>query len=328
MDKEASFYIKKDGGKVQCVLCPMNCIIKDGKIGICRVRENRGGTLYTTIYEEVAAIHMDPIEKKPLYHFYPGSWILSVGTRGCNMSCRFCQNWDLVEAKARGERVTAEALVKAAIREGSIGIAYTYNEPVIWYEFIFETAILAQKNGLKNVLVTNGFINPEPLEEILPYIDAMNIDLKAIRSPFYAEICKAKMEPVKETIKRTLGRCLIEVTNLIVTNHNDTPEEIEQLVDWVASVSPDLPLHFSRYFPDHEMTDPPTPPETLFMAYEIAKKKLNYVYVGNYFAGEAENTYCPNCGNLLIQRRWYKTQVVGLKGRRCARCNHDIHMVN
>lgn len=326
MLKEARFYIKKGDSKVQCLLCPMNCLLKEGRVGICRVRQNLEGVLYSTIYEEVAAVQMDPIEKKPLYHFYPGSQILSVGTRGCSFSCKFCQNWSLVEAKTHGQRVSAKELVQAASQQGSIGIAYTYNEPIIWYEFVYDSALLAREHGLKNVLVTNGFINPEPLEEIIPLIDAMNIDLKAMKESFYKELCKGKLAPVKETIKRAAGRCLIEVTNLIIPGFNDRGEDIEELVDFVASISPDIPLHFSRFFPCHELQAPPTPQETLLKAYELARRKLRYVYLGNLNAEAGGDTFCPECNSLVISRRGYSTRLVGLAGKRCTECNAEIAM--
>ena len=324
MLKEARFYIKKGDSTLQCLLCPMNCLIKEGKAGICRVRQNQGGVLYSTIYEEVAAVHMDPIEKKPLYHFYPGGRILSVGTRGCSFSCKFCQNWSLVEAKTHGHRATSKELVEAAAKQGSIGIAYTYNEPIIWYEFVYDTALLAREGGLKNVLVTNGFINPEPLEEILPLIDAMNIDLKAMKESFYKELCKGKLGPVKDTIKRAASDCLVEVTNLIIPGFNDRTEDIEGLVDFVASINPDIPLHFSRFFPCHELHVSPTPRSTLIRAHELARRKLRYVYLGNLDTEVGEDTFCPNCNSLVIRRRGYFTSLLGLSGKNCSKCNSEI----
>ncbi len=281
--KEALYYSKLEGNRVNCILCPKNCIIEDGKTGFCRSRKNIGGKLYSIIYEKTTGIALDPIEKKPLYKFHPGRLILSVGTRGCNFGCIFCQNWHISQnPDADLEDVSCEQIIQEAIKLGSLGVAYTYNEPFIWYEFILECAKAAKANGLENVLVTNGYVNPEPLEEILPYIGAMNIDLKSMDEEFYKKNCKGTLAPVLNTIKRAKQDCHVELTNLIIPSLNDTKEHFEKLTDWIVeNAGADTPLHFSRYFPCYELNLPLTPVETLYKANAIAKKKLKFVYLGN-----------------------------------------------
>ncbi len=325
--KEAKYYRKLSNNEVRCLLCPKLCTIKDGENGYCSIRKNISGVLYALAYNSTSAIHMDPIEKKPLYHFYPGREILSLGTAGCNQRCLFCQNWSLVEGDIPEPNITPEEVVESAKRLNSIGIAYTYNEPLIWYEFVLDTASLAKENGLKNVLVTNGEINPQPLKELLPYVDAMNIDLKSINDKFYKNICDGNLNTVKKTIETSFRVCHIELTNLLVTEKNDSEEEIELLVDYVASLSLDIPLHFSRYFPQYKMDAPPTPIEKLFRAYEIGRKKLRYVYLGNVWCEEENNTYCPECNHLLIKRTGYNTKIMGLNGKRCKKCGNEINIV-
>ncbi|MBM3252487.1 MAG: AmmeMemoRadiSam system radical SAM enzyme [Candidatus Omnitrophica bacterium] len=281
--KEALFYETLANGKVHCLLCPQSCQISDGKFGFCRVRKNLKGKLCSLIYGEITSIALDPIEKKPLYHYHPGEYILSVGTKGCNLACPFCQNWSISQDDvASTQSITSQELIKKAQELNSFGIAYTYNEPFIWYEFVLDTARLAKKEGLENVLVTNGFVNLKPLEEILPFIDAMNIDLKSIDDDFYRKICKGRINPVLETIKRSHSSCHIELTNLIIPTLNDKEDNFRRLVDWIFdNLGPEVPLHFSRYFPCFKIDIPPTPVDTLKKAEQIARKKLKYVYLGN-----------------------------------------------
>lgn len=324
---EARFYKKEAVNKVRCVLCPHRCFIPNNRTGICMARKNVDGILYTMNYGEVTSYAMDPIEKKPFYHFYPGSEIFSIGTWGCNFKCTFCQNWTISQQKVLAENFDKEGIVEMAKAENSIGIAYTYNEPTIWYEFVYDTAKLAKENGLKNVLVTNGFISEEPLKEILPLIDAMNIDLKAGNESFYRELCSGQLPPVMRTIKIAFETgCHIELTTLIIPTLNDRQEELEGIVNWVASISDDIPLHFSRYFPQYKMDLDPTPIETLLTAYEIGKKKLKYVYLGNV-ASEVggANTYCPKCKNELIHRDFYIVNIKGLNKNICKNCGEKIY---
>lgn len=280
--KEA-LYWEKLNGRILCRLCPHNCKIHENQLGICGVRKNIKGCLYTLVYGEISSVALDPIEKKPLYHYHPGESILSLGTKGCNFRCLFCQNWAISQdPDLRTREVTSEWVIGKAKEVKSFGIAYTYNEPFIWYEFVFDTAKLAKSQGLENVLVTNGYVNPEPLEEILPFIDAMNIDLKSIDEDFYRKVCRGSIEPVLYTIKRAAKNCHIELTNLVITGLNDSDDSITRLVDWIYdNLGESVPLHFSRYFPCYKLNNPVTSIETLNRAEQIAKKKLKYVYVGN-----------------------------------------------
>jgi len=281
--KEALYYEKLDKQKVHCRLCPHNCVIQDGSRGACGVRIDQGGTLFTEIYGKATSIALDPIEKKPLYHYHPGEYILSIGTKGCNLHCDFCQNWQISQdINVPTQDITSEEIIKKAKAERSFGIAYTYNEPFIWYEFVLDTAKRAKKAGLENVLVTNGFVNMEPLKEMLPFIGAMNIDLKSFNGDFYKKICKGRLEPVLETIKTASKACHVELTTLLIPGENDSEDELKKMVDWVyENTGPETPLHFSRYFPCYKMRIPPTPIESLERAERIAKEKLKYVYLGN-----------------------------------------------
>ncbi|MCX5678788.1 MAG: AmmeMemoRadiSam system radical SAM enzyme [Candidatus Omnitrophica bacterium] len=281
--KEALYYEKLGSGKVHCHLCPTECVIAPDKRGACGVRVNRDGTLYSEIYGRITSASLDPIEKKPLYHYHPGEYIFSIGTKGCNFHCDFCQNWQISQdPDARTDGITSEEAVTRAKESSSFGIAYTYNEPFIWYEFVFETAKLAKSSNLENVLVTNGYVNMEPLEAMLPYIDAMNIDLKAFNEGFYRKICGGRLEKVLEVIKRASRDCHVELTTLIIPGLNDSDEEMRKEAEWIRdNVGPETPLHLSRYFPCYKMKLPPTPVKTLERAREIAMASLKYVYLGN-----------------------------------------------
>ncbi|NLD47474.1 MAG: AmmeMemoRadiSam system radical SAM enzyme [Clostridiaceae bacterium] len=283
--KLAMFYNRIENSKVHCFLCPHNCVIKPGGIGTCRVRKNVDGDLYSLNYGKITAMALDPIEKKPLYCFKPGSKILSVGTFGCNLKCSFCQNWEIAHENPEVYNITPEELLKKAesyIQQGNIGIAYTYNEPSIWYEFVYDTAKLVKDAGLSNVLVTNGFIGIKAIEKLLPYVDAMNIDVKAFTASFYSDICKATLDNVKETVEVSAGKCHVEVTTLVIPTLNDALQEISNLCKWLSRISPEIPLHLSRYFPNYRMNYiPQTPVETLEKARTEALKYLKYVYLGN-----------------------------------------------
>jgi len=286
--QEAMFYEKLPNAQIHCRLCPHNCIILPKCTGFCGVRENREGTLFSLNYGRVSSLALDPVEKKPLRKFFPGSYLLSVGSVGCNLRCPFCQNYTIARVQLEDTEtifLKSEALVAKAVAlkaQGNIGIAYTYNEPTVWYEYVYETAQLARSAGLCNVLVTNGYINREPLMQLLPYIDAMNIDLKAYQEDFYRHIVKGGLEEVKATITLAAKHCHVEVTTLIIPGLNDSVDDITALAQWLAGLSPDVPLHLSRFFPNYEMTDrPATPVETLRALGEVAKGFLNNVYLGN-----------------------------------------------
>jgi len=321
------YYKQIPVGKVRCFLCPHRCTIANKRAGRCQVRVNTDGILYSRVYGKVSSYAMDPIEKKPLYHFYPGSGIFSIGSWGCNFKCTFCQNWQISQQEAEGEKFTPEDVVMTALDKKSIGVAYTYNEPFIWYEFVIETAKAAREKGLKNVLVTNGFVSEEPLKEILPYIDAMNIDLKAGSESFYREVCDGQMEPVMKTIKTVYeAGCHLELTTLLIPTLNDQMDEIADLVGWISALSPEIPVHFSRYSPNFKMNIDPTPVESLLAAAEVAAKRLHYVYLGNVSTAIAGNdTKCPHCGNIVIERHGGDVKVLALNGDKCAHCGEKIY---
>lgn len=309
MIKEGMLYDKLDGDKVKCKVCSHRCTIVPGKRGFCRVRENRDGTLYTLIYNTVSSESVDPIEKKPLFHFYPGSLSYSLGTIGCNFRCKHCQNWTISQVgvdQIHSVEITPEEAVARAIESGSKSIAWTYNEPTIWYEYTYDCAKLAKEAGLATVYVTNGYITPEALREISPYLDAFRVDIKAFTEEFYKDVCSAKLAPVLESTKlaKELGMH-VEVINLVIPTRNDSADEIRQLSKWVHdNLGADTPLHFSRFHPHYKMQDiPSTPVKTIEMAHDIAKEEgLQYVYIGNVFGHEYESTYCHVCGELLIKR--------------------------
>lgn len=325
--REALFYERLGDKEVRCLLCPQECRIKPGREGVCRVRRNLDGTLYTENYGRYSSIAMDPIEKKPLYHFYPGSLILSLGTKGCNLRCGFCQNWEISQGDPLMREITPQESVDIALKyrgRGCIGIAYTYSEPAMWFEFVLETARVAREKGLANVLVTNGYINPAPLEELLPFVDAMNIDVKAFTEDFYRKVCKGRLEPVLKVVEMAAGRCHVELTTLIIPGYNDSPDEIGRLVEWIASIDEEIPLHFSRYFPNYKFDDPPTPVETLRMAREIALEKLRYVYIGNVSDERYSTTYCYRCGGEVIRRRGMGVEENRLRDGKCPECGTEL----
>jgi len=331
--KKALFYEKQENGRVICGLCPRSCVIGPGHAGFCRVRENKDGVLYAGNYGECTATAVDPIEKKPLYHFYPDVTIYSIGTVGCNLHCSFCQNWEIAHGTPATFTVTPEEAVAAAVSykkqdPSCIGIAYTYSEPLVWYEFVYDTSRLAREKGLKNVLVTNGYINEGPLLEILPYIDAMNIDVKGFRDEYYRRTCAGKLAPVRRTVETAYPRCHVELTTLLVTGLNDSEVEVRNLVDWIAGLNKEIPLHFSRYFPRYELDLPPTPLETMMRAAGIAGEKLSYVYIGNAPELNMEDTLCPQCGLKLIERCAYTVKITGLRDNQCSRCGYVIRIVH
>lgn len=327
MIKEA-LYWERRGDKVRCLLCPRGCLIKEGDFGFCRARINRSGKLYTRIYGECSSVAVDPIEKKPLYHFYPGSMILSLGTVGCSFSCQFCQNFAISQKDAPTRNIPPLQAVEMAKGRNSIGIAYTYSEPLIWYEYVLDTARLAKEQGLKNVLVTNGFINEAPMRELLPYIDAINLDVKSSDNSFYQKYCNGKLPPVLNVAMVSKGHVLLEITNLIIPGLNDSDKDINDLVDWIAEyLGTDIPLHLSRYFPHYKMTIYATPLSTLFRARDIAKRRLKYVYVGNVLDEETNTSFCPNCKGPVIIRSGYEIKKPKIKEGKCEMCGGPINIV-
>jgi len=332
--QEAFFYTKQENQTVRCDLCPWFCILKPGQTGSCKVRQNIEGKLVTHVYNKIAAFGIDPIEKKPLYHFKPGKNILSIGEVGCNLHCTFCQNHRISQCKASEfngfQEITSSQLVSKALKTPqNIGIAYTYNEPFTFYEFMLETAKIVHVNELKNVVVSNGYINPEPLKKMLPFIDAFNIDLKSFAGEFYRKQTKGKLEPVLEVLKILAGSpAHIEITNLVIPGLNDNEAQFGEMVNWIASeLGSDIPLHLSRYFPQHKMNLPPTSVESLETLYVLAKKHLQYVYLGNVNDEIHSSTYCPKCGETIIVRNRYNTSIQNLdKNSRCTNCGTALNI--
>ncbi len=323
----------KDLG-VRCRLCPHFCLLNVGQTGICGVRKNINGILYASNYGIVSALHLDPIEKKPLYHFYPGREILSVGTIGCNLFCNFCQNWEIAHPqndlffikKMNPDKIVAKALAQ----KNNLGMAYTYNEPVVFYEFMMETAQLVHQCGLMNVMVSNGFISPLAMEKLLPSIDAFNIDLKGFTNEFYKKYTKSELQPVLDSLKLIFasGKWL-EITFLLIPGANDDINDFMRMIDWIAEqLSIDVPLHISRYFPNYKLNTHKTPGEQLEMFYQKAAKSLSYVYIGNY-ASIARNTFCPHCGAELITRNAHSVLNRLKAGTNiCPDCKKIVYLVN
>ena len=333
MVKEASFYNKVKDNLVECFLCNHRCKVKDGSYGLCGVRRNKGGTLYTLTYGNLVAQNIDPIEKKPLYHFFPGSYAYSIACAGCNFKCEFCQNWEISQKeeadhlRIKGVEVAPQEIVRKALQANCRSISYTYTEPTIFFEFAYDCAKLAKQEGLYNNFVTNGFMSKEALESIAPYLDAANVDLKSFSDSFYRKMCKGRLLPVLENIElmKKLG-IWVEVTTLIVPKLNDSPQELSDIASFIASVGRDIPWHISRFHPDYKFTDSyPTPLQTLEKAYNIGKSKgLRYVYIGNIYTDYGENTYCYSCGKLLIKRVGFFIEEYNLVEGRCKFCKTKI----
>jgi len=320
--------------KVQCELCPKKCLIEPGQSGECRVRINIDGILRTVVYGYPCSIHIDPIEKKPLFHFLPGTKILSIATVGCNLHCKNCQNWEISQANPEDSQAFAyppQKLVKLTNQNHCPSLAYTYTDPIVYYEYTYDTAKLAREANIRNVLVTAGYISEEPWKQLLKYVDAANIDLKGITDDFYRRVCSGTLKPVQNAlVLAKASGVLVEVTNLIIPTLNDKPEQIRQLVRWVkANMGSDTPLHFSGFYPRYKMRHlPPTSLKTLEMARQIGMDEgLEYVYIGNLLSKEGENTYCPNCKSLLIERVGYSILKNRLKDGYCSDCGKEIYGV-
>ncbi len=327
---EAKYWKRLDDERIACELCPQACRIPEGGHGVCLGRVNDGGTLYAENYGQCVSVAMDPIEKKPLYHYYPGMPVLSVACNGCNLRCDFCQNWQISQERVRTTALAPDDLVRLAQENGSFGIAYTYTEPMVWFEYLLDAGARAHHADLRNILVTNGILNEEPLRELLPLVDAMNVDLKSMRDEFYRKTCHISggLETVKRTIELAAAeRVHLEVTNLLITGENDSGEDVRELAGFIAGVDPAIPLHLSRYFPTYKMTNPPTSESSLRRAYEIAREKLHYVYVGNVGREFATDTVCPDCGHTLVKRSGHSTKVVGVIDGACASCGRRSDIV-
>ncbi|MEA2065913.1 MAG: AmmeMemoRadiSam system radical SAM enzyme [Thermotogota bacterium] len=328
--KPAIYFDELENSMLECLLCPHHCRIKPGDAGICGARINRNGMLYSLNYGELTSISMDPVEKKPFYHYRPGKSVLSVGSWGCNMKCPHCQNWGIATKRPRHiQLVKPTQLLRIIDSEDSWGVAFTYNEPTVFFEFILDTARVAAKTGIETLLVTNGYIESDPLELLIQSVSAMNIDLKGWNDDYYLKELGAKKEYVLKTIERAVEVGVhVEITTLIVTDKNDSLEELEEEFKWLSSLSKDIPLHLTRYYPAHKAEMPATNVKLMKEAHKIAKKYLNYVYLGNIPEMEEGNTYCPECGALLIRRKGYNIELEKLdeKGR-CTECGKEIPII-
>ncbi len=323
-------YVKSDR-YIQCRLCPHMCKIAEGKKGVCGVRKNTGETIELMTYGVVSGCSSDPVEKKPLYHFFPGSNILSVGSYGCNLRCDFCQNWHISQNTSEIFRVNAtpESIVEKALgTDDNIGLAFTYNEPVIWFEFMRDTAVMIKEKGFSTVMVSNGFVNEEPLKEMTGFTDAFNIDLKAFNPDFYKKLTGADLQSVRNSLKiiAAAGRHL-EVTTLIIPGRNDSDQEMEAEADWISGeLGNETPLHLSRYFPMYKRDDPATPQSTLDRLFEVASRHLRNVYLGNTRSGNGQDTSCSRCGITVTKRSGYSIRLMNLdNGGKCTQCGNLVY---
>ncbi|MGW8320111.1 MAG: AmmeMemoRadiSam system radical SAM enzyme, partial [Thermodesulfobacteriota bacterium] len=328
---EASYYKKLEHKEVQCLLCPRKCVVGDQERGYCGVRENRLGTYYTLVYNRPCTARPDPIEKKPFYHFRPRSLAYSLATAGCNMNCKYCQNWEISQVRPEQVRdflLTARDCARQARDLDCISIAYTYTEPVIFWEYMYDIAAEARKAGIKNVMISGGFVEEKPLRDLLPLMDAVKIDLKAFSDKYYREVCRGRLEPVLEALKiiREAGVWL-EIVYLVLPTLNDSSDEIRALSAWIRKeLGPDVPIHLTRFHPTYLMKKlPPTPVDTLERLKKIAQTEgLHYVYIGNVPGHSGKSTLCPECGALLVHRTGYNVRVEALRGDTCEKCGLKI----
>ena len=332
-NRNAADWWHKQDARVVCDLCPRHCALKEGDYGFCFVRQNIGGRLVLNTYGRSTGFCIDPVEKKPLNHFFPGTSVLSFGTAGCNMGCKFCQAWEITKSKQVLDRLsqqaTPEMIAEAAVRLGCHSVAFTYNDPVVWAEYAIDTAIACHDRGLKTIAVTAGFICPEPRKTFFEVMDATNVDLKGFTEHFYRHLTLSHLEPVLDTLRwiKHESSVWLEITNLVIPGANDDPAEIRQMCEWIRTkLGPDVPLHFTAFHPDYRMLDTPqTPAQTLVKAREIAiETGLDYVYVGNVDDPARQSTYCPGCGKLLIARRWHDVGTYQLDQNHCRFCGHKV----
>jgi pyruvate formate lyase activating enzyme len=328
----ARWWREEPDGRLLCTLCPRYCRLGEGQAGFCYIRQRQNNEIISLGYGRTTGFAVDPVEKKPLNHFLPGTGTLSFGTAGCNLGCKFCQNWDISKAKISAERsrpVAPEEVIDLAVAQGAPSVSMTYNDPIIWAEFAIDVARAARARGLRSILVTAGYVTAEARPELYEHVDATNVDLKAFTDEFYHKVTFSHLDPVLDTLKwlHRETKVWLEITNLVIPGLNDSPDETRRLAEWVATeLSPDVPLHFSAFHPDWKMLDrPPTPPSTLFRARAIAREVgLRYVYTGNIADPDGQSTFCPSCGALVIARDRYRIDPVGLDAGRCRACATPI----
>ncbi len=329
--REARYYTKLEGRKVRCLLCPRTCLVADGERGYCRVRENQKGVYNTLIYGRLCAINNDPIEKKPLFHFLPGTKSLSVATPGCNLKCKFCQNWNISQVAPEEvpfEYYSPEKLVDLALKIKSPSIAFTYTEPTIATEYILDTARAARAKGIHSVMISNGYINSEPLRDLCQVLSAIKIDFKAFSDEFYRNVTDSTLQPVLDTLRQIRkSDAWLEIVNLVIPTQNDDQDQFRRMCRWIMdNLGPDVPIHFTRFHPLYRMQNlPPTPVATLETAYDIARDSgLKFVYIGNVPGHAAESTYCPNCHRKVIERIGYQLREISIQNGRCKYCQTKI----
>ncbi len=328
---EAKFYKKLEGGGIECNICPRHCQVTDLERGYCGTRENRKDKYYTLVYGLPCALNIDPIEKKPFYHFHPGTTALSLATAGCNVNCKFCQNWEISQSRPEQTKnldISPESLIEICRQRKIPTIAYTYTEPVIFYEYMYDTALKAKKDNIKSVMITGGYIDEKPLDELMVQLDAIKVDLKSIREDYYKETVGGELKPILDRlIQMKKNGIWLELVYLIVPTLNDSDAEFKELAVWIKSnLGVDVPLHFSRFYPNYLLRNlPATPIETLERAYEICRSEgLQYVYLGNVAGHKAESTFCAKCGEIIIKRHGYRIQKINLNNNKCKKCNEII----
>lgn len=334
--KEAMLYKKIENKAVECFLCHHRCVIKEGKTGFCKVRENKGGELFSLVYGRAISTHVDPIEKKPFFHFYPGSSAFSIAAVGCNFVCKFCQNYSISQIvrdhhTIPGDELSPESVINLAKRAGCKSISFTYTEPTIFFEYAYDISVLAKKIGIKTNFVSNGYMTPEAVDKIVTLLDAINVDLKAMSEKFYKEFCGAELNHVLETLKYIVSKGIwIEITTLLIPGFNDDESELKKTAEFICSLNPGIPWHVSRYHPDYKFDSaPPTPAKILQKAVEIGKKAgLRYIYTGNIPGHEGENTFCYNCGKKLISRFGFSVYENHIKQSKCPWCAAHIDGVS
>lgn len=328
---EARYYKKRDGGGVECGLCPRHCFVTDLERGYCGVRENRDDVYYTLVYGLACSFNIDPIEKKPLFHFLPGTTAVSIATAGCNVNCKFCQNWEISQVRPEQTDnldLPPQTIIDVCRQRKVPTIAYTYSEPVIFYEYMYDTAALGHASDIKSVMITGGYIEKEPLADLLRHLDAVKVDLKAVREDYYKDIVGGELKPVLDRlIQIRESGVWLEIVYLVVPTLNDTEQEFRELAQWIKNyLGVDTPVHFSRFFPQYLLKNlPPTPQKTLEMAHAICQAEgLRYVYLGNLRGHPSESTFCPGCGKVVIGRRGYSILEFNLKGNTCKNCGREI----